>query len=85
MDLSILIYLSRYRFSIATEQNYYNTLYTECKAFLVILAPQRGLEPRTNWLTANYSTTELLGNKLVPRDRIELPTPDYKTGVIPLN
>jgi len=22
---------------------------------------------------------------LVPRDRIELPIPDYKTGVIPLN
>ena len=28
------------------------------------LAPQRGIEPRTNWLTANYSAAELLGNKL---------------------
>ena len=28
------------------------------------LAPQRGIEPRTNWLTANYSTAELLGNVL---------------------
>ena len=30
----------------------------------IYLAPQRGIEPRTNWLTANYSTAELLGNKL---------------------
>ena len=29
------------------------------------LAPQRGIEPRTNWLTANYSTAELLGNKIL--------------------
>ena len=28
------------------------------------MAPQRGIEPRTNWLTANYSAAELLGNKL---------------------
>ena len=32
--------------------------------FLFYLAPQRGIEPRTNWLTANYSTAELLGNVL---------------------
>jgi hypothetical protein len=61
--MSILIYLLLYRLCISTQQNYYNRLYTKCKAFLVVLAPQRGLEPRTNWLTANYSTTELLGNK----------------------
>ena len=29
--------------------------------------------------------TELLGNCLVPLDRIELPTTDYKTVVIPFN
>ena len=27
-----------------------------------VLAPQRWIEPRTNWLTANYSTAELLRN-----------------------
>ena len=62
-SLSSLIYLSLHRFSIATEQNYYNTLCQCCQCLLVILAPQRGLEPRTNWLTVNYSTTELQGNK----------------------
>ena len=29
--------------------------------------------------------TALLSICLVPHDRIELPTPDYKTGVIPFN
>jgi len=45
--VSILIYLLLYRFSIATEQNYYNTILCLCQDFLVLLAPLRGLEPRT--------------------------------------
>lgn len=42
-------------------------------------------------LTMTISKTVALGQlgdtptKLVPRDRIELPSPDYKTGVLPFN
>ena len=51
-----------------------------------ILAPKVGIEPTTNRLTVCCTTAVLLWNKtLVPHDRIELPLPDYKTGVLPFN
>ena len=38
------------------------TNYAECKLMCLKMAPQVRFERTTNWLTANYSTTELLGN-----------------------
>ena len=35
------------------------------------LAPQAGIEPTTNWLTANCTTSVLLWNKLAPRRGVE--------------
>ena len=38
------------------------TTITRAKIFIKETAPQVGIEPTTNWLTANCSTAELLWN-----------------------
>ena len=50
-----------------------------------VLERDTGIEPVTKpWQGFEIPLHQSRGI-LVPRDRIELPTPDYKTGVMPLN
>ena len=49
------------------------------------MAPQVGLEPTTDRLTADSSTTELLWNKMERVIGIEPTTSAWKAGVIPFN
>ena len=37
------------------------------------------------WSQTKSDTISPIGVNLVPHDRIELPSPDYKTGVLPFN
>ena len=46
----------------------------------------RGIEPLSTVLqTAAMTTSAKVAYNLVPHDRIELPSTDYKTVVLPLN
>ena len=50
----------------------------------LVLPP--GVEPGSTVLqTAAMTASAKVANLLVPHDRIELPLPDYKTGVLPFN
>jgi hypothetical protein len=46
------------------------------------LAPQAGIEPTTNWLTANCTTSVLLWNKLAPRRGVEPLCSARQAGII---
>ncbi len=50
----------------------------------LVLPP--GVEPGSTVLqTAAMTASAKVAYNLVPHDRIELPLPDYKTGVLPFN
>ena len=50
----------------------------------LVLPP--GVEPGSTVLqTAAMTASAKVADNLVPHDRIELPLPDYKTGVLPFN
>ena len=48
----------------------------------IYLAPQAGIEPTTNWLTANCTTSVLLWNKLAPRRGVEPLCSARQAGII---
>ena len=82
--VSILIYLSLHRFSIATEQNYYTVFIDCCQSILVILAPRGRLELPTSALTVprNYQLC-YRGIFWCPLSDSNRPPTDYKSVALP--
>ena len=54
----------------------------DCATLRILLAPQAGIEPTTNWLTANCTTAVLLWNCLVAEPGIAPRTEAYETSEI---
>ena len=54
----------------------------DCATLRILLAPQAGIEPTTNWLTANCTTAVLLWNYLVAGPGIAPRTEAYETSEI---